>query len=235
MKILMIDVGGSHVKVMNARDGELRKFKSGQELTGPEMVAGVTALTADWDYDVVSLGYPGVTRRGRPAHEPGNLGPGWLNLDYEKSLGHPVRIMNDAAMQALGNYTQGRMIFLGLGTGAGTCLIADDAVIPLEFAKMRLGGKFTLAERLAKESFKENPRTWREAVDDMLEFVRDAFGPDEIVLGGGNARHVDPPPAGCRIVENSSAYVGAERLWEGADLFATAQESTWKIIRRATP
>ena len=135
--VLMIDVGGSNVKFMNARDGEMRKLKSGTKLSGAEMVEGVLAETKDWSFDVVSIGYPGLLKKGRPVRDPLNLGEGWINFDFEKAFGKPVRMINDAAMQALGNYVHGRLLFLGFGTSIGTCVIADDTVVPIEIGMIK--------------------------------------------------------------------------------------------------
>lgn len=233
MKVLMIDVGGSNVKFMNDRDGEMRKIKSGSALTATAMVEGVRAATTDWEYDVVSIGYPSLIRRGRPVRDPLNLGPGWLNFDFEQAFERPVRIINDAAMQALGNYVHGRLLFMGFGTSIGTCVIADDIVLPIEIGMIKFSRKERFMDRLSKESLKKDgPEIWLEAVQEAVELLRDVFAPDEIVLGGGNSKLIDPLPDKCRPVANSSAYIGALRLWEDADMCAVPQESTWKILRR---
>lgn len=233
MTVLMVDVGGSHVKFMNARDGEMRKLKSGLKLSGAEMVEGVLAATADWTYDAVSIGYPGLLQKGRPIRDPGNLGEGWLNFDFEKAFGKPVRMINDAAMQALGNYVHGRLLFLGFGTSIGTSVIADDIVVPIDIGYIKFSKNERFMDRLAKDALKmDGIKTWMEAVQEAVGLLQSVFHPDETVLGGGNAKLINPLPAGCRLVNNASAYVGAERLWEDADLCAVAAESTWKIIRR---
>ena len=233
MKVLMIDVGGSNVKFMTARDGEMRKIKSGPELTAQAMAEGVLENTSDWEFDRISLGYPGLLKKGRPVRDPLNLGDGWLNFDFEKAFDKPVRFINDAAMQALGNYVHGRLLFLGFGTSIGTCLIADDTVLPIEIGLIRFSKNDRFMDRLSKEALKEKGvKPWIEAVHEAVELLQDVFHPDETVLGGGNAKLIDPLPANCRPVDNTSAFVGAERLWEDADLFAAADESTWKIQRR---
>jgi Transcriptional regulator/sugar kinase len=233
MKVLMIHVGGSNVKLMNARDGEMRKIKSGKELTGQAMAEAVLEAVIDWELDRVSIGYPGLLKKARPVRDPLNLGGGWLNYDFEKAFGRPVRFINDAAMQALGNYVQGRLLFMGFGTSIGTCMIADDTVLPIEIGLIRFSKNERFMDRLSKEALKENGiKPWFEAVHDAVGLLQDVFHPDETVLGGGNAKLIDPLPNACRPVENASAYVGAERLWEDADLFASADESTWKIQRR---
>lgn len=234
MSMLMIDVGGSNVKFMNARDGEVRKLRSGPELTAQAMVSAIREQTSDWTFERVSMGYPGLVRRGRPVRDPLNLGDGWLNFDFEKAFARPVRIINDAALQALGNYVHGRLLFLGFGTSIGTCLIADDTVIPIEIGLLRFNKTERFMDRLSKEALKENgEKAWIESVHDAVTLLTDVFRPDEIVLGGGNAKLVDPLPDLCRPVDNASAFVGGERLWEGSDLFASAEDSTWKITRRS--
>ncbi|MDD5198611.1 MAG: hypothetical protein PHC88_02310 [Terrimicrobiaceae bacterium] len=197
------------------------------------MAEGVIAGSEDWTYDAISIGYPGLMRRGKPVRDPFNLGGGWLNFDFEKAFSKPVRLINDAAMQALGNYMHGRLLFLGFGTSVGTCIIADDIVVPIEIGMIKFSNNERFMDRLSKEALKEyGIKTWLEAVQEAVELLRDVFHPDEIVLGGGNAKLIDPMPEGCRLVNNASAYVGAERLWEDADLCALADESTWKIVRR---
>lgn len=233
MKVLMIDVGGSNVKFMNSRDGEMRKLKSGPELTAHAMVEGVREATSDWEYDKISIGFPGLVRKGRPVRDPLNLGDGWINYDFGKAFERPVRFINDAAMQALGNYVHGRLLFLGFGTSIGTCMIADDTVMPVEIGLIRFSKSDRFMDRLSKEALKEKGvKPWIDAVHESVELLQDVFHPDETVLGGGNSKLIDPLPNNCRPVDNASAYVGAERLWEEADLFAAADDSTWKITRR---
>ena len=233
MKVLMIDVGGSNVKFMNARDGEMRKFKSGPELTAKAMVEGVLEATSDWEYDQISIGFPGLVKKGHPVRDPLNLGDGWINFDFGKAFEKPVRFINDAAMQALGNYVHGRLLFLGFGTSIGTCMIADETVLPIEIGLIRFSKSDRFMDRLSKEALKEKGvKPWIDAVHEAVELLQDVFHPDETVLGGGNSKLIDPLPNNCRPVDNASAYVGAERLWEEADLFAAADDSTWKITRR---
>lgn len=233
MKVLMIDVGGSNVKFMNARDGEMRKLKSGSELTAQAMVDGVLEATSDWEFDKISIGYPGLVRKGHPVRDPLNLGEGWINFDYGKAFGRPVRFINDAAMQALGNYVHGRLLFLGFGTSIGTCMIVDNTILPIEIGLIKFSKSDRFMDRLSKEALKEKGvKSWIDAVHEAVEVLQDVFHPDETVLGGGNAKLIDPLPNNCRPVHNASAYVGAERLWEEADLFAAADDSTWKITRR---
>lgn len=233
MKVLMIDIGGSNVKFMNSRGGEMRRLKSGPELTADEMVHGVLAQSGDWEFDVISIGFPGLVQQGRPVREPLNLGSGWLNFDFEAAFGKPVRMINDASMQALGNYVHGRLLFLGFGTSIGTSIIADDVVIPVEVGMIRMSRKETFVDRLSKAALKEHGiEAWTEAVHEAVELMQDVFHPQETVLGGGNTKLLEKLPEGCRPTDNSSAYVGALRLWDDADMCAIPAESTWKILRR---
>jgi polyphosphate glucokinase len=232
MKVLMIDVGGSNVKIMASRDGEVRKIPSGQEFTPAEMVRGVRELAGDWEYDRISLGYPGLLRDGRPSRDPLNLGPGWLDFDYEAAFGLPVRYMNDAAMQALGNYESGRLLFLGFGTSTGACLVADDALVGIEIGMLRFTRRAKFMDWLSKKGLKRlGQRRWLEGVTAAVEMLQNVFGPDHTVLGGGNAKLIEPMPAGCIRVENASAYRGAERMWEEADIFASPRATSWHLIR----
>ncbi len=234
MKVLMIDIGGSNVKFMNSRGGEMRRLKSGPELTADEMVHGVLAQSGDWEYDAISIGFPGLLRHGQPIREPFNLGDGWLNYDFEAAFGKPVRMINDAAMQALGNYVHGRLLFLGFGTSIGTSIIADDVIIPVEVGMIRMSRKETFVDRLSKAALKEKGvEAWAEAVHEAVELMQDVFNPQETVLGGGNTKLLETLPKGCRPTDNTSAYVGALRLWEDADMWAVPGETTWKIQRRA--
>jgi polyphosphate glucokinase len=232
MNVLMVDVGGTNVKVMACYEGEMRRMPSGEKLTASEMVRGVLELASDLEFDRVSLGFPGLVEHGKPVLEPPNLGDGWVDFDFAKAFGKPVRIINDAAMQALGNYSTGRLLFLGLGTSIGTAVIVDDIVVPIEVGLTKLTRKERLMDRLSKMALKRDGQEhWTEAVVEAVELLQNVFKPDETVLGGGNARLVDPLPANCRCVDNRSAYVGAQRLWEDSDLFARACPTSWQIHR----
>ena len=234
MNVLMIDVGGSNVKIMSCREGEMRKIPSGPDLTGPEMAGRVRAEASDWNYDRVSIGYPGLLRNGLPARDPYNLGGGWVDLDFEAAFeGRPVRMINDAALQALGNYVHGRLLFLGFGTSIGTCVIVDDVVLPIEIGLIKFSKKTRFMDRLSKVALKSDGlEKWTEAVLESVELLRDVFHPDETVLGGGNAKRISSMPPHCRMVGNSSAYRGAERLWEEADLCAKPLTTSWRIYRK---
>lgn len=232
MKVLMVDVGGTNVKVMASYDGELRTMASGEKFTASEMVRGVTELVFDWEFDRISLGFPGLVENGLPVREPHNLGDGWVGFDYAKAFGKPVRCINDAAMQALGNYVSGRLLFLGFGTSIGAAVIVDDVIVPIDVGLIKLTRKERLMDRLSKEALKrDGQELWREAVLEAVELLQNVVKPDDTVLGGGNAKLVDPLPANCRCVDNRSAYIGAQRLWEGSDLFASACPTSWRIHR----
>jgi len=231
----MIDIGGSNVKFMNSRKGEMRRVESGHRMGPEEMAHAVCSEIKDWSFDVVSIGYPGLVRDGNPAREPLNLGDGWLDYDFQGAFGKPVRIINDAAMQALGNYIQGRLLFLGFGTSIGACIIADDVVVPIEIGLIKISADDCLVDRVSKKALKKQGLgPWIRAVEETVELLGDVFQPDEIVLGGGNAKRIRKLPTGCRLVDNTSAYKGAERLWEGTDMHAVTDVSTWKIVRRFT-
>lgn len=230
MKILMIDVGGTNVKIMLSGGRTMRKFRSGPKLTARGMVRGVKALAHDWQYDAITLGFPGLVEDGKLAREPLNLNGGWMRFDFEKAFGKPVRIINDAALQALANYKGGRMLFVGLGTSVGCALVADGAVIPLELGLIPLGRRGSFMSRLSKEARRrDGQKRWQKAVEKAVELLADAFWPRDFVIGGGNAKHLDPLPKGCRRTSNKEAVRGATRLWKGADMLATAHGTTWRV------
>ena len=234
MKVLMIDVGGTSVKLMASGHEGFRKFKSGRGLTAAKMVKGVLSATEDWDYEVISLGFPGLVREGRIARNPLNLGGGWMDFDFEKAFKKPVRIINDAAMQALARYESGRMLFVGLGTSVGAALIADDTVVPLEIGIMRLSKSEAFMDRLSKEALDTLGKArWQKAVGRALALLRDVFWPDHIAIGGGNAKCLEPMPEGCECGDNQDAFRGALRLWPGADMLAEPLVTTWRIKRKA--
>jgi predicted NBD/HSP70 family sugar kinase len=216
MNVLAIDVGGTWVKVLATGQTEPRKVASGPTLTPEQMVQGVKEITADWKYDLASMGYPGPVLKGRPQKDPWNLGPGWIGFDYERALGCPVRVINDAAMQALGSYRGGKMLFLGLGTGLGSAMVVDGIVEPMELGHLPyLDSTFEdyvgargLA-RLGKEK-------WRESVNDVVARLIAALEPEDVVLGGGNVHNLDVLPASCREGDNANAFIGGFRLWERA-------------------
>jgi predicted NBD/HSP70 family sugar kinase len=212
--VLVVDVGGTHVKILATGQTERRKFDSGPQLSPDEMVAGVKALAEGWSYDAVSMGYPGPVRHGTPAVEPINLGEGWVGFDYEQAFGCPVKIMNDAAMQALGSYDGGRMLFLGLGTGLGTTLIIDGTVAAMELAHLPYKKK-TFEEYVGERAMdRRGKKKWRKDVEEVVADLAAAMLPDEVVIGGGNVKHLKDLPEGCRRGDNENAFAGGFRMWD---------------------
>jgi polyphosphate glucokinase len=228
MKVLAVDVGGTHVKALATGAAEPRRFASGPQLTPQGMFEGLKALVGDWDYDVVSLGYPGPVLHDRPLAEPANLGRGWVGFDYAAAFGRPLKIVNDAAMQALGSYRGGTMLFLGLGTGLGSTLIKDGVIAPMELGHLPYR-KATYEDYIGERGLQRlGKKKWRRCVDDVIARLQSALEPDDVVIGGGNARLLKELPAGCRAGDNANAFQGGFRLWQppppGADIRAPA---TW--------
>lgn len=213
MKVLAIDVGGTHVKVLLSGEDTPRKFESGPKMTASEMVKGVKNITKDWKYDAVAMGYPGPVMRNRPILEPHNLGKGWVGFHYEQAFGRPTKILNDAAMQALGSYKKGRMLFLGLGTGLGTAVVDDGIVEPMELGHLPYK-KRTYEDYVGLRGLKKHgKKKWRKDVADVVERLSAAIEPDEVVLGGGNVKKLKELPPRCRLGNNFNAFLGAFRLW----------------------
>jgi polyphosphate glucokinase len=228
MRVLVIDVGGTHVKILATGQSERREFESGPTLTPRRMVAGVRKLARGWRFDVVSIGYPGLVLQGRIAAEPYNLAPGWIGFDFPKAFGRPVRIVNDAAMQALGSYVKGTMLFLGLGTGLGSALVVDGHVVPMELAHLSYK-KATIEDYVGLRGLERLGRKkWRKHVEFVVERFAAAMHPDEIVIGGGNAKELKELPPGCRAGDNANAFAGGFRIWEGA----TARRRARRPARR---
>lgn len=216
MKVLVIDVGGTHVKILASGQQAERKFTSGPDMTPSKMVGGVKAVTVDWKYDVVSIGYPGPVLRNRPVAEPHNLAAGWMGFDFEKAFGRPVKVINDAAMQALGSYHEGKMLFLGLGTGLGSAMIADGIVEPMELSHLPYK-KGTYEDYVGQRGLERSgKKKWRRDVEDVVTRLKSALEPDDVVIGGGNVRLLKELPAGCRVGDNANAFAGGFRLWEQA-------------------
>jgi len=214
MNILAIDVGGTHVKFLLSGEQIPRKFESGPQLTASEMVARVKAMSKDWRYDAVSVGYPGPVLCNRPLSEPHNLGKGWVGFKFERAFGRPVKVLNDAAMQALGSYRHGRMLFLGLGTGMGTAFVADGVVEPVELAHLPYR-KATFEDYLGLRGLEtRGKKKWRKSVFAVVEQLSAALVPDEVVLGGGNVKKLKKLPPHCRAGDNSNAFLGGFRLWD---------------------
>jgi polyphosphate glucokinase len=224
MNVLVIDIGGTHVKILATGQKEPREFESGLKLTPAMMAAGVQNLAKDWNYEVVSIGYPGPVCHNRPIAEPHNLGKGWVAFDYRAAFKRPVKIVNDAAMQALGSYQRGRMLFLGLGTGLGSAMIVDGLLEPMELG--HLPYKKSIYEDYIgiRGLEKHGKKKWRKHVED--EFIA-ALEPDDVVLGGGNVNNLKVLPPECRKGDSANAFLGGFRLWKEA---GARQGST-----RATP
>jgi polyphosphate glucokinase len=214
--VLAVDVGGTHVKILVTGEHQPRSFASGPRLTPSKMIAGIKRLARGWTYRVVALGYPGAVLHGRPIAEPHNLGHGWVGFDYGKAFGRPVRIVNDAAMQALGSYRGGKMLFLGLGTGLGTTMIVDGIVEPMELAHLPYR-KATYEDYVGVRGLaKWGKKKWRKHVADVVGRLAAALEPDDIVLGGGNAKKLKQLPPRCRLGDNANAFLGGFRLWQTA-------------------
>lgn len=215
--VLVVDVGGTNVKVLATGKRAQRKVRSGPTMTAGQMVEAVRRLAADWSYDVIALGYPGAVRGGRPTAEPKNLADGWVGFDFEKAFGCPVKVINDAAMQALGSYEGGRMLFLGLGTGLGSALITDGVLVPMELAHLRYRKGRTYEDYVGLRGLKRYGKTkWRWYVLDVVATLRDALQVDYVVLGGGNAKKLKHLPKDSRLGDNNHAFTGGFRLWEEA-------------------
>jgi polyphosphate glucokinase len=214
MKILVIDVGGTHVKMLASGRKSPIKMKSGPTLTPRRMVSAVKRLTEGWAYDAVAIGYPGAVVHGRPVHEPYNLGPGWVGFDFKRAFGKPVRVINDAAMQALGSYRGGRMLFLGLGTGLGSALVVDGVVEPTELAHLPYKKGRTYEDYVGLRGLgRLGKKKWRRAVEDVTTRLRYALQVEDVVLGGGNAKLLKKLPPDTRLGSNANAFTGGFRLW----------------------
>ena len=214
MKVLVVDVGGTHVKILATGKKLHREFTSGPTLTAEQMVPRVKALAGMWKYDVVSLGYPGPVLHGRPVAEPHNLARGWVGFDYRAAFGCPIKIINDAAMQALGGYKGGKMLFLGLGTGLGSTLIVNRIVEPMELGHLPYR-KGTYEDYVGSRGLERyGKRKWRKYVADVVTRLIAALEPEDVVLGGGNVNKLKELPPGCREGDSANAFVGGFRLWE---------------------
>ena len=210
----MIDVGGTNIKLLATGQREPVKIPSGKALTASHLVRQVLAATTPWEYDNISIGFPGPVVNGRPAREPHNLGKGWVRFDFAKAFGKPVRIINDAAMQALGSYTGGNMLFLGLGTGLGSAMVRDGVVFPLELAHLPYKKDHTYEQYLGEAGMKKRGRkVWRKHVGDVAALFIAAFVVDYVVFGGGNAKKLETLPPKSRRGSNENAFTGGFRLW----------------------
>ena len=215
-KVLVIDVGGTGVKILATGQTEHRAFPSGPKLTPSQMVSGVKKLARDWDYDVVSIGYPGPVVHGCPIAEPHNLGRGWVGFDFAAAFGRPVRLINDAAMQALGSYKGGKMLFIGLGTGFGSAMVVNGTVEPMELGHLpyKTGVYEDYVGRRGLERY--GKKKWRRQVADVVARFIAALEPDDTVIGGGNVKKLNALPPGSRAGDNDNAFCGGFRLWEHA-------------------
>jgi len=214
MKVLVIDIGGSHVKMLATGHDEERKAVSGPTMTAEQMTGTVLAMTEDWEFDVVSIGYPGPVVHGRPVLEPKHLGPGWVGFDFERAFGRPVKVVNDALLQAVGSYQGGRMLFVGLGTGLGTAMVVDNVGQPMELAHLPYKDGRTFEDFLGEDALEGlGVAAWRREVASVIARLQAAMEPDYVVLGGGNVRLLDDLPAGCRRGDNANAFAGGFRLW----------------------
>jgi polyphosphate glucokinase len=217
--ILAIDVGGTRFKMLASGQTEPLRRETGPAMTPQALVAAVEELAANWEFDAISLGYPGEVGENGPRSEPGNLGPGWVGFNFAAAFGKPVRIMNDAAMQALGSYEGGRMLFLGLGTGLGSTLIAGGVIVPLELGQLPAPGGGLLWERLGRAGLRKfGKKKWRAVLDQIVPSLQKAFLADTVVIGGGNAKKIKTPPPGSRLSNNLTAFRGGFRLWHLDDV-----------------
>lgn len=212
--ILSIDVGGSHIKVLTSDGGEEAKVESGSGMTAAAMVAAIRPLLADRNFDVISIGYPGPVRDNRAALEPANLGRGWVDFDFADQFGKPVKMVNDALMQAIGSYDGGRMLFLGLGTGLGSAMVMENVAQPMELAHLPYKKGHSFEDYVGEAGLeKRGKKKWRKHVTDVVEHLQSALQPDYVVIGGGNVEKLDVLPDGCRRGDNTRAFEGGFRLW----------------------
>lgn len=214
MNVLVVDVGGTNVKILATGQAEPRRLPSGPTMTPQQMVSGVKEAAKDWMYDVVSIGYPGRVVQGKVISEPHNLARGWVGFDFETAFERPVKLLNDAALQALGSYQGGTLLFVGLGTGLGSALVVDHTVVPLELGHLSYK-KRTYEDHVGKRGLERlGERKWTQHVAYAVARLIEAIHPDDVVLGGGNAKRLIKLPPGCRLGSNANAFVGGFRLWE---------------------
>src|SRR5271156_2498653 len=214
-KVLVMDVGGTHVKLLMTGQKEPTKFVSGPKMSAQTMVRDVKRLIRTWKFDCISIGYPGPIINGHPLREPHNLGGGWMGMNFQKAFGHPVKIINDAAMQALGSYKGGKMLFLGLGTGLGSAMIADGFLEPMELAHLLYKNGKTYEDYLGIRGLeKYGKKKWRREVFNVTELLKNALEADYVVIGGGNSKKLKKLPPGARLGSNDNAFVGGFRLWQ---------------------
>ena len=232
MKILVVDVGGTHVKLLATGQKVSRKFDSGPHVTPKGMLTGIKKTIGDWTYDAVSMGYPGPVLNNRPVAEPANLGGGWVGFNFASAFGRPVKIVNDAAMQALGDYKGGKLLFLGLGTGLGSALITNGIVEPMELGHLPYK-KGTYEDYVGLRGLrKRGKKKWQRDVAKVVAILAAALEPDDIVLGGGNVKKLKELPPHCRAGRNASAFTGGFLLWKHAAAASDAGRSEKPIQPR---
>jgi polyphosphate glucokinase len=214
LRVLAIDVGGTHVKIRVSNRRTSRQFESGPTLTPKQMVASVHELAGEWEYDVLSVGYPGVVIHGKIITEPHNLGRGWVGFNFRQAFGRPTHIINDAAMQAIGSYEGGRMLFLGLGTGLGSAMIVDGVVASMELAHLPYKKGKTFEDYVGDAGRRSRgPKKWERSVEEVVTQLRTALEADYVVLGGGNSKKLKTLPDGARLGSNDFAFLGGFRMW----------------------
>src|SRR5215813_6325495 len=232
MNVLAIDIGGTNVKILATGQDERQEFESGPKLTPQSMVARVKELAKSWKYELVSIGYPGLVRLNRPIAEPHNLAKGWVGFNFEAAFQRPVRIINDAAMQALGSYRGGTMLFLGLGTGLGSAMVVEGTVIPFELGQFPYK-KGTIEDYLGLRGLQRlGKKIWREEVACCIDRLVLALQLDDVVLGGGNVKKLRALPEGCRGGDNVDAFLGGFRLWEEDRLPRAPQKKALSAVRK---
>ena len=232
MRVLVVDVGGTNVKILASDQRTPRKFPSGPTLTARQMVSGVKKLTADWQYDAVSIGYPGSVVQHRPAVEPHNLGPGWVGFNFERAFERPVKVINDAAMQALGDYKGGKMLFLGLGTGLGSAMIADGVLLPMELGHLPYKSG-TFEDYIGLRGLKKSGvKKWRRLVADVVARLAAGLQAEEVVLGGGNVKKLKELPLKSRACANTNAFTGGFRLWSESNHLKPASKKRDRVMVR---
>jgi len=232
MKVLVIDVGGNNVKMLASGQKQPLKFPSGRTLTPEKMVADVKMLTANWQYDVISLGVPGAVLLGHLIANPRNLGPGWVGFDFSAAFGVPVKLVNDAALQALGSYRKGLMLFLGLGTGLGTALVVDGVAESRELSHFPYR-KGTLEDYVGARGLRRfGKKKWRKEVDKIVAELVRRIHVDDVVLGGGQVKKLKNLPRGCREGSNANAFIGGFRLWKEASTEKKPRAKVLKLVSR---
>ncbi|HET7100500.1 MAG TPA: ROK family protein [Terriglobia bacterium] len=231
--MLVVDIGGTHVKILATGQTAPREFQSGAGMTPRRMVSGAGKLAADWKYDAVSIGYPGVVVHNRPVAEPHNLGHGWVGFPFEKTFRRPVKLINDAAMQALGSYKGGKLLFLGLGTGLGSAMVVDGIVEPMELGHLPFK-KATYEDYVGLRGLEKwGKKKWRSFVAEVVDRLTAALEPDDVVLGGGNVKKLKKLPPLCRVGDNANSFAGGFRLWEHANgHFPTRRRGIEKLRKK---